>query len=48
MTKEEMLNEYEVLGFAYGYVLVKRLSDGVRGTLEFDHSPRIYRNFQEE
>lgn len=35
MTKEEMLAEYEVIGFAYGLCVVRRKSDGVEGTLEF-------------
>lgn len=51
MTKDEMLAAYEVTGFAYGYCVVRRKSDGVRGTLDFNHGsptePRIYTNFQE-
>ncbi len=33
---------FEVLGFAAPFVVVRRKSDGVKGTLEFTHSPRIY------
>ena len=40
-----MLAEYEVLGFALGICVVRRKSDGVRGTLDFDHAPRRYYNF---
>lgn len=51
MTMEEMCAQYEVLGFGYGYCLVRRQSDGARGTLEFNHGsptdPRRYTNFQE-
>jgi hypothetical protein len=50
MTKDEMLANYEVLGFAFGYLcIVKRKSDGVKGTLHFaDYADgRIYTNFQE-
>lgn len=47
MTTSDMLKEYEVLGFALGLCVVKRLSDGKMGTLEFDHAPRFYYNFQE-
>ena len=51
MNTEEMCAQYEVLGFGYGYCLVRRKSDGVRGTLEFNHgtptNPRVYTNFQE-
>lgn len=35
MTKDEMLAAYDVLGFAYGICVVRRKSDGVRGTLDF-------------
>ena len=53
MTKEQMLEQYEVLGFAYGYCIVKRKSDGVEGTLDFytddttAYWVRYYHNFQE-
>lgn len=45
MTTDEMLAEYEVLGFALGFCIVQRKSDGVKGTLDFDHAPRRYHNF---
>lgn len=45
MTTDEMLAEYEVLGFALGFCIVQRKSDGVKGTLDFDHMPRRYYNF---
>lgn len=35
LTRDEMLEQYEVLGFAYGYCVVKRKADGVEGTLNF-------------
>jgi len=47
MTTEEMLTEYEVLGFAFCMCIVRRKSDGVKGTLDFDHMPRRYYNFME-
>ena len=47
MTTEEMLEQYEVLGFAFYMCVVRRKSDGVEGTLDFDHYPRFYYNFQE-
>ena len=43
----ELQQDFEVIGFGYGYCVVKRKSDGVRGTLDFDHAPRLYYNFQE-
>ena len=42
---QELQRDYEVLGFAAPFVHVKRRSDGVRGTLEFKHSPRVYFGF---
>ena len=53
MTKEQMLEQFDVLGFAYGWAIVRRKSDGVEGTLDFytDDSQlpwtRYYHNFQE-
>jgi hypothetical protein len=41
-TTAEMTAEFETLGFAAPYVVVRRRSDGVKGTLEFTHSPRTY------
>jgi hypothetical protein len=35
------------MGFAAPYVVVRRKSDGVKGSLEFTHHPRVYFNFQE-
>jgi hypothetical protein len=48
MNTEEMLATYEVLGFALGFCVVRRKSDGIRGTLDFDHAPRRYYNFVPE
>jgi len=41
----EMQEEFAVLGFAAPLVVVVRKSDGVKGSLEFQHSPRFYFNF---
>lgn len=41
-TTDEMRAEFEVIGFAAPFVVVKRRSDGARGTLEFTHNPRVY------
>jgi hypothetical protein len=50
-TKYEMLADFEVLGFAYGMCVVKRKSDGAKGTLQFgtfeDDPVRYYYDFQE-
>ena len=47
MTTAQMQEQYEVLGFALYMCVVKRKSDGKTGTLDFDHAPRLYYNFQE-
>lgn len=43
----EMQAEFEVIGFAAPMVVVKRKSDGVKGTLYFTHAPRVYYSFRE-
>jgi len=43
---EALRAEFTVHSFLAPFVLVTRLRDGVRGTLEFTHSPRRYFNFE--
>ena len=43
---EELTHDFEVEGFAAPFVVVRRRSDGQRGTLEFTHAPRVYFNWQ--
>jgi hypothetical protein len=38
---------FEVLGFMAPFCVVRRLSDGVKGSVQFQHEPRFYFNFQE-
>lgn len=46
-TKEELERDFEVMGFAAPFVVVKRRSDGVEGSLEFKHGPpRVYFSFR--
>lgn len=45
---DELSRDFEVLGFMAPLVVVRRRSDGVRGSLEFQHNPRFYFNFQAE
>jgi hypothetical protein len=40
--------EYEVLGFAAPFVVVRRRSDGAVGSLEFTHQPRVYFGWKED
>jgi hypothetical protein len=41
-TTDELRAEFEVIGFAAPFVVVRRLSDGQKGSLEFTHTPRVY------
>lgn len=41
-TTDELRTEFEVLGYAAPFVVVRRKADGQVGTLEFTHSPRIH------
>lgn len=43
---EELGRDFEVIGFAAPYVVVRRRSDGMMGSLEFQHHPRFYFNFE--
>jgi hypothetical protein len=42
---EELQRDFEVLGFAMCLCVVRRRSDGVKGSIEFGHSPRFYYSF---
>ena len=46
-TTDEMTAEFETVGFAAPFVVVIRRSDGVKGTLEFTASPRVYFGWSE-
>lgn len=41
-TMDELTSDFEVIGFAAPFVVVRWRSDGQVGTLEFTHSPRVY------
>ena len=43
---DQLSEEFEVIGFMAPLVVVRRRSDGRKGSLEFQHNPRIYFNFQ--
>lgn len=47
-TTQELTRDFEVIGFAAPFVVVRRRSDGVTGSLEFTHSPRVYFGFKED
>jgi hypothetical protein len=40
-----MTRDFQVVGYAAPFVVVRRRSDGQLGTLEFTHSPRTYFGF---
>ena len=42
----QLREEFEVLGFAAPLIVVRRRSDGVKGSLYFQHNPRFYFDFQ--
>ena len=44
---DEMCSEFDVTGFMAPFTVVKRKSDGQKGTLTFQHSPRFYFDFRE-
>jgi hypothetical protein len=40
-----MQTDFEALGFAAPFIVVRRRSDGANGTLTFQHTPRFYFDF---
>ena len=42
----QMQEHFTVSGFGAPFVVVTRKSDGASGSLEFQHDPRFYFNFQ--
>ena len=45
---EELGRDFVVLGYLAPYAVVRRRADGVRGSLEFQHHPRLYFNWEED
>lgn len=43
-----LAGEFEVIGFMAPIVVVRRKADGITGSLEFQHNPRFYFNWQED
>lgn len=43
----ELTKDFEVIGFAAPLVVVRRKSDGKKGSLEFQPHPRFYFHFEE-
>lgn len=45
-TTDELAIEFQVIGFMAPICVVMRRSDGVKGSVEFQHSPRFFFSFQ--
>lgn len=45
-TTSELTEDFEVLGFLAPFVVVRRRADGVLGSVEFQHNPRFFFNFE--
>jgi len=43
---DEIRELFEVIGFAAPFMVVRRKSDGAKGSPMFQHSPRFYWGFQ--
>jgi hypothetical protein len=43
---QQLREQFEVLGFAAPLVIVRRRSDVAKGSLYFQHSPRLYFRFE--
>jgi hypothetical protein len=43
---DELRRDFEVVGFMAPIVAVRRKSDGVKGSLEFQHRPRFFFSWQ--
>jgi hypothetical protein len=45
---QELQEDFTVLGFMAPFVVVRRNSDGIKGAMQFQHSPRYYFGFKAE
>jgi hypothetical protein len=45
-TTSELSDDFEVIGFMAPVVVVRRNSDGQKGSLMFQHNPRFYFSFE--
>ena len=43
---QQLAQDFEVIGFLAPLVVVRRKADGMKGSLEFQHTPRLYFNFE--
>ncbi len=47
-TSEQFGQEFEILGLMISPTIVRRKSDGMRGTIQFHGDPRIFFDFRPE
>lgn len=47
-TTEQFKIDFKVIAFQAPFVIVQRTADGVIGSMEFTHHPRVYFNFEPE
>lgn len=45
---KQLQEHFTVLGFCAPFCVVSRKSDGVRGSIMFQHDPRFYHSFKPE
>jgi hypothetical protein len=43
---EELSRDFSVMGFMAPFVVVRKKGDGRKGSLEFQHQPRLYFRFK--
>lgn len=43
---DELVKDFQALGFMAPFIIVRRRSDGVKGSLMFQNDPRFYHSFQ--
>lgn len=44
---DQLSEDFEAIGFMAPLIVVRRRADCVKGSLEFQHSPRFYFNWQQ-
>jgi hypothetical protein len=43
---QQLAQDFQVIGYLAPLVVVRRKADGVKGSLEFQHTPRFYFRFE--
>jgi hypothetical protein len=44
----ELQSDFQAIGFMAPFIVVRRRADGVKGSLTFQQSPRLYYDFRPE